>query len=243
MHRIGPWAFDDADLHSTLADGWALFDELELGLGPDGLAAVAPHRTTAGNALEGVLDGTREPEEALEVLWASWRAAMAALRPLGAYGPGRAGSVTACWVSDGGVPKTGVDRVVITAAGVEGDRQKDRRHHGRPFQAVCLWSSEVIERFRGDGHPLAPGLAGENLTLSGLDWAAVRPGAHLRVGDSVLEVSSHAVPCKKNRDWFLDGRFDLMHHKHGPVSRMYATVLEPGTVRPGDAAILEPEAS
>jgi MOSC domain-containing protein YiiM len=32
----------------------------------------------------------------------------------------------------------------------------------------------------------------------------------------------------------------VMHHDRGPVSRVYATVLEPGTVRVGDAAILEP---
>jgi hypothetical protein len=240
MHQIGPWAFDDADLHSTLADGWSLFDELELGLSATEVAAVIPHRVTAEVGLDGVLAGTEAPERALEVLWREWRAAMAALRPLGTYGPSAEGTVAACWTSGGGVPKTAVERLAVTHAGAVGDRQADRRHHGRPFQAVCLWSTEVIDAFRAQGHPLAPGLAGENITVTGLHWAQVRPGAQIRVGEVLLEVSSHAVPCKKNRDWFLDGRFDLMHHKHGPVSRMYAIVLEPGEVRTGDTVVLEP---
>lgn len=240
MHRIGPWSFDPADLHSTLADGWALFEELEAGLTPDELAVVEPHRRAAVGALEGVLEGG-PPTPALEVLWGSGERPWPPCAPTGPTARAN-GSVRACWSSDGGVPKEAVDEVEISHDGVAGDRQADRRHHGRPFQAVCLWSVEVIEAFRGAGHPIAPGLAGENLTLAGIDWAAVRPGAHLRVGGALLEVSSHAVPCKKNRAWFSGGRFDLMHHKHGPVSRMYATVLEPGTVRPGDAAVLEPQA-
>lgn len=241
MRQIGPWTFDDADLHSTLADGWALFDVLEIGLTPDEVAVVAPRRATADAALQGVLAGA-DPAEALDVLWSEWRAAMADLRPRGTYGPRSDGEVVACWTSDGGVPKRPVPEAAISHAGVGGDRQVDRRHHGRPFQAVCLWSTEVIDAFRSAGHPLEPGLAGENLTLRGLPWEAVRPGAHLQVGSALLEIASYAVPCKKNRAWFLDGRFDLMHHKHGPVSRMYATVLEAGVVRPGDVAVLEPDA-
>jgi MOSC domain-containing protein YiiM len=53
-------------------------------------------------------------------------------------------------------------------------------------------------------------------------------------------VSAYATPCKKNAAWFLDGRFGLMHERHGPVSRVYATVLEPGAVAVGDAVTLEP---
>jgi MOSC domain-containing protein YiiM len=68
------------------------------------------------------------------------------------------------------------------------------------------------------------------------------PGAQLQLGEVRCEVSSYALPCKKNARWFTDGRFDVMHHRRGPVSRVYATVLEPGTIRVGDPAILEPDA-
>ncbi|MFB3051541.1 MAG: MOSC domain-containing protein, partial [Acidimicrobiia bacterium] len=69
-------------------------------------------------------------------------------------------------VSDGGVPKTSVDHAMINERGVVGDRQEDTVHHGSPDQALCLYSLEVIERFKAEGHPIEPGFAGENLTIS-----------------------------------------------------------------------------
>ena len=43
-----------------------------------------------------------------------------------------------------------------------------------------------------------------------------------------------------NKRWFIDGDYSVMHHERGPVSRVYATVLEPGDITTGDSAILEP---
>lgn len=165
---------------------------------------------------------------------------MAAVRETGAFGPSEVGTVHGLFLSDGGVPKDLAARIEVDHGGVMGDRQADRANHGRPWQALCLWSSEVIDAFRADGHPLGPGLAGENVTLSGISWDRVRPGVHLRVGDVLAEVSSYAVPCKKNAAWFDAGSFDLMHHRHGPVSRVYATVLETGSIAIGDPVLLEP---
>jgi MOSC domain-containing protein YiiM len=133
-----------------------------------------------------------------------------------------------------------VAEVEVDWRGVVGDRQASRTHHGRPWQALCLWSTEVIAGFRSEGHPIAPGLAGENVTVTGLPWAEVRPGVRLRVGEVLCCVSSYAIPCKQNTGWFKDGDFMVMHHDRGPVSRVYATVLEPGRIRVGDAAVLEP---
>ena len=53
-------------------------------------------------------------------------------------------------------------------------------------------------------------------------------------------MSAYTLPCSKNGPWFIGGDSRVMHHNRGPVSRVYATVLEPGLVRVGDAAILEP---
>jgi MOSC domain-containing protein YiiM len=130
--------------------------------------------------------------------------------------------------------------VEIDYCGVVGDRQATRYHHGRPWQALCLWSSEVIACFAADGHPVFPGAAGENITISGLPWADVRAGVRIRAGSVLCEVSAYALPCFQNKPYFRDGDFATMHHERGPVSRVYATVIEPGTVRTGDSAILEP---
>ena len=61
-----------------------------------------------------------------------------------------------------------------------------------------------------------------------------------RVGTVLCEVSAYALPCASNKPWFIDGDFHVMHHERGPVSRVYATVLEPGRIAVGDPAILEP---
>ena len=117
--------------------------------------------------------------------------------------------------------------------------QLPERAQGR-WQALCLWSNEVIDALHAQGHPIAPGLAGENITISGLPWPDVRAGVRLRVGEVLCEVSAFALPCFQNKAWFTGGDFEAMHHERGPVSRVYATVLEPGTIAVGQPAILEP---
>lgn len=146
--------------------------------------------------------------------------------------PGRVHQIN---VSSGGVPKLPVPEANFGTGGVEGDRHADTRHHGGPDQAVCIYSLEVIEGLQAEGHPIHPGSAGENLTVGGMDWAAVRPGVRLRVGEALLEVTKPTSPCSKNARWFIRGEFNRMHDaKHPGWSRMYARVLEEGLVRTGD---------
>ena len=86
---------------------------------------------------------------------------------LGAGAPTQEGTVAQLNVSDGGVPKKPVEVAEVGDRGLVGDRQADRQHHGRPLQALCLWSVEVIDALRAEGHPIEPGLAGENVTIAG----------------------------------------------------------------------------
>jgi hypothetical protein len=152
------------------------------------------------------------------------------------------GTVHGLFLSDGGVPKLPVDEVEIDHRGVVGDVQKTRKHHGRPWQALCLWSKEKVDLLRAEGHPITSGNAGENISVAGIDWAAVRPGVRLRIGPVLAECSLYALPCAKNRQWFSDRDSMRMHHETEPgISRMYASVLVPGTVRVGDPVVLEPD--
>ena len=86
------------------------------------------------------------------------------------------GRSTASSRSGGGVPKLPVDEAVIDLRGVVGDVQKTQRHHGRPWQALCLWSKEKVDLLAAEGHPITYGAAGENVSVTGIDWADVRPG-------------------------------------------------------------------
>jgi MOSC domain-containing protein YiiM len=143
-------------------------------------------------------------------------------------------------VSDGGVPKRPVERAAVTAGGIAGDRQRDRKHHGRPFQAVCLWSADVIDELAAAGHPIGPGCAGENLTLRGVDWRSLRPGVLVRVGEALVELSFPAVPCHNQTPWFSDGDFSRIDYRVNPQwARWYGWVREPGEARAGDRVLVE----
>jgi MOSC domain-containing protein YiiM len=155
--------------------------------------------------------------------------------------PAVVGVVEQVSVSPGGGPKLLVLRAAVTARGVSGDKQATRKHHGRPWQAVCLWSAEVVDGLAAEGHPIGYGCAGENLTVRGIPWAEVRPGVRLAVGSALVEVTAYAIPCQKNARWFSDGRFRRMAHEVRPgTSRVYAKVLVDGVVAPGDPAVREP---
>jgi MOSC domain-containing protein YiiM len=160
---------------------------------------------------------------------------------LGAGAPTQEGSVAQLNLSDGGVPKKPVEVAEVGDRGLVGDRQAARQHHGRPLQALCLWSVEVIDALRAEGHPIEPGLAGENVTIAGIDWSSVQPGTQVLIGDVLAELSAWSTPCVKNAPWFVDRDFQRMDHdRHPGWSRAYAWVREPGTIRHGDKVIVEP---
>ena len=227
MHSIGPYTFTETDARRTvgnLDDVWALYAQRR-----DGAVLEPLYPTLTGDL-----------STDLQRVWEAWSAAGPALRSAGQLPAQAQGSVVQLSVSHGGLPKTPVERVEVDWRGVVGDRQATRVHHGRPWQALCLWSAEVIDALHAEGHPIAPGLAGENITLSGLPWPEVRAGVRLRIGEVLCEISAYALPCFQNKPWFKDGEFDVMNHERGDVSRVYATVLEPGSITVGQWATLEP---
>ncbi len=138
-------------------------------------------------------------------------------------------------VSPGGVPKRPVSQAWIGTKGVEGDAQRDLRFHGGPERAVCLLGLELIEALRAEGHSISPGSSGENLTIAGVDWRALVPGAVLEVGDAELEIASYTAPCKTIKGSFAKGDFKRLSQKvHPGWSRLYARVLREGSVKAGD---------
>ena len=145
------------------------------------------------------------------------------------------GTVVSINTSDGGVPKLPVGEARVTVNGLTGDRQRDRRYHGGPDRAVCLYSLEIIQALQAEGHSIGVGSAGENLTLSGVDWGLMVPGRRVRAGEALLELTKYAHPCSNLVPYFRDGAFVRISQKVHPGSgRLYARVLEEGLVRPGD---------
>ena len=155
--------------------------------------------------------------------------------------PGRLDSIN---VSRGGVPKRPIAEAAITADGVEGDRQRDRRYHGGPDRAVTLFSTERIAALQAEGHPIAAGSTGENLTVSGIDWTRATPGARFEIGEVRLEITRYATPCANITASFAGGDITRVGNKvHPGWSRVCARVLVPGRVHVGDRVkLLDPTA-
>lgn len=136
----------------------------------------------------------------------------------------------------GGVPKHPVPSAEVTINGVVGDKQRDLRYHGGPTRAVSLYALERIQALQAEGHAIAPGTTGENLTIRGLDWDTIQVGDCLRIGDRLrIEITGYAAPCSNIAESFQEGQFKRISQKvHPGWSRLYARVLVEGIVRVGD---------
>lgn len=157
----------------------------------------------------------------------------------------RTGTIRSINFSSGGVPKKSVDDAQVSRSGIVGDAQNDTKHHGGPERAVCLYSFELIRALQREGHPIDIGTIGENVTVEGINWDLVVPGALIRCGDQVeLEVASFTRPCKTIRNSFIDGLFRRISQLFHPGwSRVYARVLSEGTIHRGDRVEVIPPRS
>ncbi len=159
------------------------------------------------------------------------------------------GHVVQVNVSPGGVPKKPVPSARIGFERVEGDDWNDRKHHGLPGQAVCLFSVELIEELKAEGFPLFPGALGENLTTAGLAYGAIRPGQIFRIGaEAEIRITKVRQPCRTIQVYgerIMKATYDADVRAGRTSSRLwgrsgfYAEVLAEGTVRPGDPITLK----
>ena len=130
-------------------------------------------------------------------------------------------------------------RVEVGGLGLEGDHILSRKHHGGPDQAVYLYSLDDYAAFAEvvGGLP-APGRFGENLTVSGLESAAVRIGARLSIGGVLLEVTAPRIPCATFAAHMGDAGFvKVFRNMRRPG--LYARVLKPGEVGVGDTVTVQ----
>ncbi len=164
-----------------------------------------------------------------ELLWAERRT----------INPGSLGIVASVNANAGGVPKAPVDSARVGPVGLDNDAHTEPVPvHGGPDQAVCLYAQEAIERVRADGHAAFPGAFGENLTLIGIEWAALGEGDRLVIGEGEgaleLEFTKPTTPCQTIAHWFIERRIARISAKVNPAdTRWCARVLRDGEVRPG----------
>jgi MOSC domain-containing protein YiiM len=151
-------------------------------------------------------------------------------------------------VSNGGMPKRPIPAGEVTATGIVGDRQAHPQFHGGPQKAVLLITNEGIEELKCAGFSLYPGALGENVTTQGLDRRSVRLGQRYRLGEVIVEITRMRRPCEQLNP-YGEGRiqsaiFDSdvkagnVESPRWGLAGFYASVIQPGTLRPGDPIVL-----
>jgi len=149
------------------------------------------------------------------------------------------GTIHSINVAPGGVPKKRVEAAEITTAGVRGDKQNSAWHR-KLTRAVTLLALATIKKMQQEGHPIAPGTTGENLTVDGIVNAVLKPGVKIKVGAAVLlEVALYLPPCGTIGKSFKDGDVNRVNQeKHPGDARVGARVLTAGQVKIGDPVVV-----
>lgn len=154
------------------------------------------------------------------------------------------GSILQINISNGGLPKRAIPAGFIGALGLEGDAHRHPSIHGGPRKAILVIAAEIVDGLAARGYPVFYGAMGENLTTHGLDIRALRIGHRLRAGGAVLEITEPRGPCTaldiygpSIKDEIYDLRVKLRDATsiRWGMSGLYASVVEPGEVHPGNA--------
>jgi MOSC domain-containing protein YiiM len=99
-----------------------------------------------------------------------------------------------------------------------------------------LFSLDLIRALQREGHTIGAGTTGENLTVSGIDWASLTPGRALAIGDVRLAITKYTSPCEKIAFSFLQNDYTRISQKlHPGWSRLSARVVRGGLVTVGEA--------
>lgn len=129
-------------------------------------------------------------------------------------------------------------KIAVTIAGLAGDEQGDRRHHGGPEKTIHHYPFDHYAGWSQDLEPVpallaAPGAFGENLSTRGLTESEICLGDLFRLGSALVQVSQGRQPC-----WRLNHRFARsdMAQRVQATGRTgwYYRVRETGEVADGD---------
>ena len=140
------------------------------------------------------------------------------------------GTVIAVCISE---KKGTVKKPVARGLLIEGHGLENDAHAGSWHRQVSLLSFEKIEDFKKRGGAVTHGDFGENLVVSGMDFAALPVGTRLTVGDAVLEVSQIGKECHTRCSIYSAMGECIM-----PTQGVFATVLHGGTVKAGDEMVV-----
>jgi MOSC domain-containing protein YiiM len=126
-------------------------------------------------------------------------------------------------------------------SGLVGDTIGNPKVHGGDDQAVYVYAREDLDDWEVQlKRTLTDGMFGENLTVTGVDVTGARIGERWRIGADglLLEVSAPRTPCRTFVAFLNLNQWIKTFIQAGKPGA-YLRVIEPGTVRAGDAITIE----
>jgi len=137
------------------------------------------------------------------------------------------GKIKAISISkDRGTRKDNVTAAELKAGfGIEGDA-----HAGNWHRQVSLLGQESIEKMRAKGADVSAGDFAENITTEGIDLQSLAIGSKLRLGaDAEVEITQFGKECHSGCAIFQQIGDCVM-----PREGVFAKVIKPGRIKPGD---------
>ena len=121
---------------------------------------------------------------------------------------------------------------------LEGDAVADKKNHGSPDMAVCVYPASHYALWNVEfGSNLGPGCVGENLAIEEQNERTVCIGDVYEIGTALVQVSQPRFPCyKQERRTGVEGFLKAVFATRR--TGWYLRVLQPGTLQTGDGPIL-----
>ena len=136
-----------------------------------------------------------------------------------------------------GIYKDSVASADVTAEGIVGDHQADRRFHGGPEKALHQYGQPSYEKIVSEFPELegtaVPGSIGENISSPFLTDANVCIGDIYRLGGALVQVSQPRSPCWKINHKFGIQKLSLFIERQR-ITGWYYRVLEAGKIQVDD---------
>ena len=130
-----------------------------------------------------------------------------------------------------GIKKQEVQEVYLSAHGFEGDDVADKKHHGGPDRAVCLYPAEHYKQWAEEfGKTLPKSAFGENITVTNMLEADVCIGDVYKVGEAVIQITQGRIPCS-TIDKYTEVNALLKRLIETGYTGYLARVLQEGTIR------------
>src|SRR5262245_36840534 len=129
--------------------------------------------------------------------------------------------------------------VWLSRLGLQNDGIISKKHHGGPDQAVYVYGAADYEWWAYElGRELAPGMFGDNLTISELESAGFNIGDYLHIGYTILQVTAPRIPCATFAARMEDPQW-VKKFRHAERPGLYCRVIKEGYIKAGDSVSVE----